>query len=225
MFENPALQPAGVLHADRDAGEQALENARRREIEGRPDLAQIVRDRLLAFRAVHAEAGNVALRVIEVVIADPGERQVGKYAVTFRQTVEADGIGRRIDGIDRLDHHAFRTTRRARRVQHHRDIVAARLANSVFPPGSEVGLGFQQSFAIRLNEGKIVQMLVVVVAQPTRFVVDHLRQRGNFRGEGLDLVDLLLILNDGEAHFGVIEDVSHLFGDRVGVNRHRHRPQ
>ena len=43
MVEQLALQPAGILHADGDAGQQALENARRREIEGRADLAQILR--------------------------------------------------------------------------------------------------------------------------------------------------------------------------------------
>jgi hypothetical protein len=41
------------------------------------------------------EAGNVALRVVEIVIADPGERQIGEHAVVLGQLVEGDGVLRR----------------------------------------------------------------------------------------------------------------------------------
>ena len=45
---------------------------------------------------------------------------------------------------------------------------------------------------------------------------------------GLDaeqLVDLFLVLDHGEADLGMVEDESHLLGDRVLVQRHRHRAQ
>ncbi len=38
-------------------------------------------------------------------------------------------------------------------------------------------------------------------------------------GDGDDLVDLLLVLDDGELHLGVLEHVGHLVGDRVLVDR------
>jgi len=39
------------------------------------------------------------------------------------------------------------------------------------------------------------------------------------------LVDLLLVFGDGKADLGVIEDKSHLLGDRILVDRHRHAAQ
>ena len=38
----------------------------------------------------------------------------------------------------------------------------------------------------------------------------------------LDLVDLLLVLDRGEAHVGMRQHESELVGDRVGIDRHRH---
>ena len=125
VAEQLALQPAGVLHADGDAGEQPLEDARRREIEGRPDLAQVLRHRLGAFRAVHAEAGDIALRVVEIVVADPGERQVGEHAVALAEIVERRRVARGADGSPRLQHHALGAAGGAGRVEHDADFVAA----------------------------------------------------------------------------------------------------
>ena len=66
-----------------------------------------------------------------------------------------------------------------------------------------------------------VQLGVVVVAQAPRLVVDHgleLRQPLRHRQ---DLVDLLLVLDRGEAHLGMREHVGQLVGHRVGIDRHR----
>ena len=56
MAEQPALGRARVLHPDHHARQQRLEHARRREMEGRADLAQIFGGGRRAFRAGHAEA-------------------------------------------------------------------------------------------------------------------------------------------------------------------------
>ena len=95
IVEQLALEGAGILHADHHAREQLLERARRREIERRADLAQIGHRGVGAFRAGHAEAGDQALRVVEIMIADPGERQIGERLVVLGQLVEGDGVGRR----------------------------------------------------------------------------------------------------------------------------------
>ena len=41
-----------------------------------------------------AETRDHALRVIEIVVADPGERQIGERHVVFSQLVESNRIGR-----------------------------------------------------------------------------------------------------------------------------------
>ena len=63
------------------------------------------------------------------------------------------------------------------------------------------------------------------MAQPARVGEDH---RLEPRAALLDrdqLVDLLLVLGDREPHLGVVEDIGHLVGDRVLVDRHRHAAQ
>ena len=40
-----------------------------------------------------------------------------------------------------------------------------------------------------------------------------------------ELVDLFLVLDEGEPHLGVVEDIGHLLGDRVLVDRHRNAAQ
>ena len=43
---------------------------------------------------------------------------------------------------------------------------------------------------------------------------------GIFSRKGPDLVDLLLILNDREANLGMVKNIGHLLGDRVGIDRY-----
>ena len=64
-----------------------------------------------------------------------------------------------------------------------------------------------------------------VMSQPARVAVDH---RFEVRAALLDrdqLVDLLLVLDNRQPHLGVIEDIGHLVGDRVLVERHRNAAQ
>ena len=78
-LEQPALRRAGVLHADRHAGQQPLEDARRREVVGRADLLQVDHHRRRRLGAVDDVAAGQPLRVGEDVLADPGQRQVGQH--------------------------------------------------------------------------------------------------------------------------------------------------
>ena len=61
---------------------------------GRADFAQVVGGGVGAFRTGHAEAGHVALRVVEIVVSDPGERQIGEHFVPLGKAVEGDGVAR-----------------------------------------------------------------------------------------------------------------------------------
>ena len=97
-LEQPALQRAGVLHADGDAGQQVLEDARRSEIEGRPDLLEVLLHRLAAFRTGDAKSRHHGLGEVEIMIADPGERQVGESNIAVSELVEDDRRGGRRNG-------------------------------------------------------------------------------------------------------------------------------
>ena len=66
---------------------------------------------------------------------------------------------------------------------------------------------------------------MVVIAQPADFVIDNLLQLLELLAHGENLVDLLLVLADGEPDASVVEHIDHLFGDRVRVDRHRHGAQ
>ena len=62
---------------------------------------------------------------------------------------------------------------------------------------------------------------MVVVAQAARLVVDHPFEFRQPLGDRQDLVDLLLVLGDGEARLGMGENEGEFVGDRVGIDRHR----
>ena len=117
IMEHLALEKAGVLHADHHARQQQFERARRREIETGTDFAQVRHRRVGALRAGHAETGDQSLRIIEIVVANPGQRQIGKRDVIHRQLVEFDRIGRRVDRAFAGQHHAFRGASGARRIE------------------------------------------------------------------------------------------------------------
>ena len=89
-MKEPALRPAGILHADHDLGQDALEDPRRRKEIGRPELAQVEHDRRLRFRAGGAKAGAIGLRVGEDVLADPRHRQIGQHLLAIAQAFERD---------------------------------------------------------------------------------------------------------------------------------------
>jgi hypothetical protein len=71
------------------------------------------------------------------------------------------------------------------------------------------------------------QPRLVVVAQAARVVVpDALQRAGSPRLAHLEhLVDLLLVFDDGHAHFGVVHREDVFGGHRVLVQRHRHGAQ
>jgi hypothetical protein len=124
MAKQPALERAGVLHPDHHPRQQRLEHPRRGEMEGRPDLAKVLGRGVGAFRAGHAEPGDEALRVIEVMVARPGQRQKGEHFVAIGQVVERDGVARRRDAALAAQHDALGAAGRARGVQDHRGIAA-----------------------------------------------------------------------------------------------------
>ena len=62
---------------------------------------------------------------------------------------------------------------------------------------------------------------MVVVLQSARLVVNDPAKLRQPVGDGDDLVDLLLVFDDGKHHLGVRQHVGHLVGHGVGIDRHR----
>ena len=93
-MEQLALDRAGVFHADHHLRQQVLEHARRREVVGRPDLAQIGHHRIARFRAIDGEAGHQRLGEGEQVVANPGHRQIRENVVGIAEAIELDAAAR-----------------------------------------------------------------------------------------------------------------------------------
>ena len=219
-MEHLALERAGVFHADHDAREQHFERARRREVKARPDLAQVGHHRLGAFRTGHAEAGNEALRVVEIVIADPGQWQIGQRHIFLGQLVENDRVARRLDRALAGQHHTLRGPRGARGVEDDRRIGAFGRGDLSIEPGAERCIGGERLAAVGDDIFHRTQMTVVVIAKAARLVVDHPFELRQLVLDRLDLVDLLLILDQSKAHVGMRQHERQFLGDSVGINRH-----
>ncbi len=78
-----------------------------------------------------------------------------------------------------------------------------------------VGAAQAQDAVVAVQEG------LRVVAQAARVVEDDVLEIRAARRDLQQLVDLLLVLDDGEVDVGVVQHVDHFLGHRVLVERHR----
>ena len=220
VVKEPLLEPPGVLHADHDVGELALEHPRRGEEIGGPDLAQVGHHRVRALGAVHAEPRPVGLPDREDEVADPGHRQIGQHLVGGLELVE---FGRGAGGLDHVavrQHHALGLAGGARGVQHHAGAVVIQLGHPRLELARQALLG---GAALGLYVRQPVHAGMVVFPHPALVGVEDLVDRvvGLF---GLDdLVHLLLVAADDEARARVAQHIGHLGRDRVLIERHRDR--
>jgi len=216
----PALHPSGVLHSHSDVGQKRLQHSGRREVIGRPDLPRVFPDCFLAFRTGNTEAAHHALDIGEVVIANPGEREIGSLIV-FRQAVEGDGIASGADRPAMGETSAFRASGRAGCVKDDAGIVRGAHGDLLVEPKVAGRIGGEVMAARVDHLIQRVEACVIVVAQASGLVVDDLFQGREVGRDGQNFVDLLVVLHDGEADIGVFEDELHLVRDRVGVDRDR----
>ena len=70
-----------------------------------------------------------------------------------------------------------------------------------------------------------MQEAVAVVAHAAFIVIDDGFKHRQPIFDGEQLIDLLLILNDGEAHFGMLKGEVNLSGNRILINWNRDRAQ
>ena len=217
-MEHPALQGAGILHAHHGDGQHRLEDARRREGIGGADLAPVVDHGIGALGAVDAEARQHRLRIGEDVIADPGDRQIGDDLVALVEPVEAAADLGRDQDVVMAEHHALRPPRRAGGVEDDAEIGAL--------PGFHLALERGRGLRVlqRLGAGLDhrldgVELAVIVVAQAPGLVIEHVPEMRQALSDRKQLVDLLLVLHDGEDDLRMVEDIGHLLRDAVGIDR------
>ena len=218
----PLLQTRRVFHADRHAGEQAFEDARWREVVGRPDLLQVDHHRGGRLGAVDDVAAREPLGVAEDVLPDPCRRHVGQHLFVLGEFVERLAGGGAVEQREVRVHHALGVAGGARGEEHRRHVVRARLRELGVVEAGVRGVvgasGVDQ--AVQRCEARLI-----VVAQAARVVVPDAHELRALRAQFEQLVDLLLVFDDAEAHLGVVDRKDELAGHRVLVQRHRNRAQ
>ncbi len=212
----PALEGARVLHADRHAGEQPFEDARRREVVGGPDLLEVDRHRGRGFGAIHHVAARQPLRVAEDVLPDPGGRQVGEHIFCGGEPVEL-GTGRgAVQQRGMRVHHALGVARGAGGEEHRGHVIGLHGSGARGEP-ARYGAGDARAvFQQRIDR---LQARLVIVAQAARIVVEDTGDGGALRADLQQLVHLLLVLHHAEAHLGIVQRIDAFGGHGVLVER------
>jgi hypothetical protein len=108
---------------------------------------------------------------------------------------------------------------RTRRVEHRPDVGRTPLFYLVF---NNCGLLLQQLPTARAQCFIRLQARLPIVAQAARIVIKNVLQVRDFGANLEHLVDLLLILDDGEMNLGVIEHKLHLGSGSILIHWHRY---
>ncbi|MNS93657.1 hypothetical protein D3C72_1278420 [compost metagenome] len=222
MAEHVALDAARVFHAYHHAGEHVLEHARWRKVAGGADFAHVDHHRVARFGAVDGKAGHHGLRQREQAVADPRHGQVGQDVFIVGELVEGDAAFAGCQQCRVALAHALRFARGARGVQDHGRVAAlARCHGGVEKARVFTVIGPAQ----RLQGGKGRQLRLAVMAHAAFIVIGDV---GDVRIQGLEfeqLVDLLLVFDDGVADFRILQHVGHVGGRCVLVQWHGHAAQ
>ena len=153
------------------------------------------------------------------MVADPGHRQIGQRLIVRIEAIEGDRQSRGGNQIVERQHHALRPPRRSRGIGDHRQIVAASLGNL----GREkAGMRRIERAALLLHGIKRCQIVLRIMPETARILVDDALQKRQSLLDADQLVDLFLVLHHREARLRVIEHEHHLLGHGVLVDRHRH---
>ena len=129
------------------------------------------------------------------------------------------------DDVLVAEHHAFWLSGRAGRIQHDADIRPATAIDLGLPTCGHIGAGTQFRAAGVAHLVVRMQQRSVVFQKAPRIVVNDGAQRRHTIGDRQQLVDLLLIFDDGHRHLGMRQHEHQLFRDRILVNWNRNRAE
>ena len=155
------------------------------------------------------------------MISDPSHRKVGNQCVVFGEMVEQIAVLAGDDDVLVAEHHAFGLSGRAGRIQHDADIRPATAIDLGLPTCGHIGAGTQFRAAGVAHLVVRMQQRSVVFQKAPRIVVNDGTQRRHTIGDRQQLVDLLLIFDDGHRHLGMRQHEHQLFRDRILVNWNR----
>ena len=142
------------------------------KIEGRADLLHVLHRGLGTLRTSEAEAGDQRLRIIEIVVADPGERQIGERLVALGELVEGNRVGGGVDAADGGEDDTLGLAGGARGVENDRGVRALAGFDFAVEPRSRCSVLCQRGTSILDDVVDRAQAAVVVIAQPAQLVVD-----------------------------------------------------
>ena len=177
--------------------QQIVPAARGGEKEGGRDLADVVHRGFLPLRYAERAMKRDGRRDRKGVIADPRHGQIAHKGIALVEVTGLRGLMHRGDQVPVLERHALGLTRRARGMEHYGPIVRAgtlQQRTGQLRRGVQPGFAFGQDGLIR------EEILGGVRGNASWVVVDDDLRRALLRPHLQELIGLLLILHDGDAH-------------------------
>ena len=215
--QRPALEPAAVTEADLQLTENALPDRRRGEQQAWPDLAQVGLHGGGRLGEVQRERGLQRARDGDHLLADPGQRQEAEELVLAVDRVLGHEARPHAQQVRVGEHRQLWPAGRAGGRAEDRDVLGPTLLHLLLPPAR------RPLRAAALDLGELDQVRLLVALEPARVVVDDLLDGadGGALHELHELVDLLLVGGDDEAHLRLAEDAFELLDGAVGIEPER----
>ena len=207
-----AADPGRLLHADGDAGIEALPDARHGEERRRRHLADVVRHRLDALGEVGDGARAQRQEGGEGALGDVAERQEGELLAVLLDRDEGVGVAELEDDVAVRQHRALGRPGRAGGVDEDRQLLGPRARDQLLP---QVGIGLVVGAAELEQLVERHDHRVVEVGQALHVEDEDLDEVGAALADLEELVELLLVLDEQEAGAAVVQDVLDLLG-RIG---------
>ena len=193
----PALQGRRFRDLHLQPRKQIVPAPRRGEEEGGRDFADVVHRGFLPLRDAERAPKRDGGRDRKGVVADPGHGQVAHQRVVLVEVAGLRGLMHRRDQVPVLERHALGLARRARRMKHHGPIVGA---GALQQSAGQLRRGLEPGLALG-QDGLIGKKIAGGIAgNAPRVVVDDDLRRALPLANLQELVGLLLVLHDGDAH-------------------------
>ena len=156
------------------------------------------------------------------VLPDPGHRQICQHVLVIGQAFQRLDDARAVDQRMVGQHHALGLAGGAGRIEHRTVVPGPDLFHTA-PDQVRIARAVPLAALVQLLARH--QRAVGVVAQAARIVIDNVLQRRALAPDLQHLVDLLLILDDGHGHAGILQDIDHFLRDGILIERDRHGAQ